>query len=141
MSILGPTYRFAVENRTGQTISTAGGVVLRIRPWKISSAGEIFFDSSFSTILNLSFVPLGGATSVGNLGYLYSNIIDNLANAYIGAEVELTVTAPASSNGNVILYLERSVDGGATWTDAGLGQILGDILFTTAGTKRLVIHL
>jgi len=141
MSILGPTYRFAVENRTGQTINTAGAIVLRIKQWKISSSGGITFESSFSTILNLSFVPLGGATSVPNLSYTHSNIIDNLVNLHIGAEVELTVTAPASSNGNVILYLERSVDGGATWTDFGLGQILGDILFTTAGTKRLVIHL
>lgn len=129
MSILGPTYRFSVENRTGQTISTANGIVVKYKNWKFNSDGSIVFDTNFTPAIVLNFLPVGNSSSLSNLGFLYSNYIDNFSPKHIGSTIEFTVVAPASSNGNVILYLERSVDGGATWTDAGLGQILGDILF------------
>jgi hypothetical protein len=141
MSILGPTYRFVVENRTGQTISAANGIMVEYKGWKFASDGSIVFNSSFTPAIVLSSLPVSNSTSLTNLSYLFSDIIDNLAVKLIGLTIEFTVTVPASSNGNVILYLERSVDGGSTWPDAGLGQPIGFLNFTTSGTKRTTINL
>jgi hypothetical protein len=140
MSILGPAFRLVIENRTGQTISAASAIQIKIRQWKFDTSGQITFQSSPTVILNLGFTPFDNPTTVANLGFLASNVVENYVDKYIGAEIELTVSAPASSNGNVILYLDRSIDS-ATFSDVSLAQVLGDISFTTTATKRLVVHL
>jgi hypothetical protein len=108
MSILGPAFRLVIENRTGQTISAASAIQIKIRQWKFDTSGQITFQSSPTVILNLGFTPFDNPTTVANLGFLASNVVENYVDKYIGAEIELTVSAPASSNGNVILYLDRS---------------------------------
>ena len=141
MSILGPTYRFVVENRTGQTISAANGIIVRHKGWKFFTDGSIVFNSNFTPVIVLSTLPVSNTSTLTNLSFLYSDLIDNISPKLIGTTIEFTVTAPASSNGNVILYLERSIDGGSTWPDTGLGQPIGFINFTTSGTKRITINL
>ncbi len=141
MSILGPTYRFVVENRTGQTISAANGIIVRHKGWKFFTDGSIVFNSNFTPAIVLSTLPVSNTSTLTNLSFLYSDLIDNISPKLIGTTIEFTVTAPASSNGNVILYLERSIDGGSTWPDTGLGQPIGFINFTTSGTKRITINL
>ncbi len=141
MSILGPTYRFVVENRTGQTISAANGIIVRHKGWKFFTDGSIVFNSNFTPAIVLSTLPVSNTSTLTNLSFLYSDLIDNISPKLIGTTIEFAVTAPASSNGNVILYLERSIDGGSTWPDSGLGQPIGFLNFTTSGTKRITINL
>lgn len=141
MSILGPTFRLLVENRTGQTISAANGIVVKYKGWKFASEGSIVFDSAFTPIIVLGSLPVSASTSLANLNFLGSDLKDNLVPKLVGSTIEFTVTAPASSNGNVILYLDRSIDGGSTWPDLGLGQVIGFLNFTAAGTKRVTINL
>jgi hypothetical protein len=76
-----------------------------------------------------------------NVTYLNSAAIDNSVTKLIGATIEFTVSAPASANGDVILYIERSLDDGTTFPDNGLGQVVAVLNFTTSGTKRRIVHL
>jgi hypothetical protein len=70
-----------------------------------------------------------------------SDAIDNSTSKWVGATIEFTVIAPASSNGDVVLYIDRSLDDGTTFPDNGLGQVIAVLNFTTSGTKRRTIHI
>lgn len=133
MSALGLTYRVVIQNTTGQTIS-ANNVTVKQRAWKFGTDGSITFEGSAQTIYS------NGSTQA-TATYVNGTTQDNSTNKWIGATLEFTVTAPASSNGDVVLWLDRSVDGGTTWSDNGLGQVIGILNFTTSGTKRRVIHI
>ena len=139
MSALGPDFRFSVYNGTGQTIAS-GGIVVKYRGWKYANDASVVFDGSASVPLNLGAIPASPTTLV-NTAYLNSAAIDNSTIKLIGATIEFTVTAPASSNGDVILYIDRSLDDGATFPDNGLGQVVCVLNFTTSGTKRRIIHI
>jgi hypothetical protein len=141
MSVLGPHFRIVLENRLGQTISTAGGLTVKMRGWKFDIAGQMSFQTPWTTILNLSTVPLGSPTTLTNLSFLTSNVVENLTTGFIGAELEVTVVAPASSSGEITVYLDRSIDGGSTWNDLGIAQIIGYIPVTTAGVRRITVHI
>ncbi len=139
MSALGPDFRFTVYNSTGQTIA-AGGILVRYKGWKYANDASVSFESSITTAVNLSTVPASPST-LTNTTYMSSAAIDNSVTKLIGATIEFTVTAPASSNGDVILYIDRSLDDGATFPDNGLGQVVCVLNFTSAGTKRRIIHI
>ena len=139
MSALGPDYRFVVFNGTGQTIAS-GGVLIRYRGWKYSNDASVAFDGSTTIALQLGTTP-ASPTTLTNSTYLVSAAIDNNVAKLIGATIEFTVTAPASASGDVILYIERSLDDGTTFPDNGLGQVVSVLNFTTSGTKRRIVHL
>lgn len=128
--MLGPTYRFQVLNSTGQTIAVAG-ISVRVRRFKYGTDGSATFESSQATAIST-----GGTTANG--AYATSSTIDNTTDKYLGGSAEFTVVAPTSASGNVTLYLQRSVDGGTTWGDDGLGVQVATLNFTASGTKRIV---
>jgi hypothetical protein len=139
MSALGPDFRFTVLNSTGQTIA-ASGVVVRYKAWRYANDASVQFDSSVVTPITLGSIPASPGTLINN-SYMSSDAIDNSTSKWVGATIEFTVTAPASSNGDVVLYIDRSLDDGTTFPDNGLGQVIAVLNFTTSGTKRRTIHI
>lgn len=132
--MLGPTYRFTIQNKTGQTLA-ANACTLLPRRYKLGTDGSLTIETSGTGGI------LQQTSTVANLVYHSGTTQDNTTNKYIGGFFEFTVTAPASSSGSVVLTIEYSVDGGTTWPDAGLGEWVATIPFTTAGTKRIVFEL
>lgn len=127
--MLGPTYRFTIQNTTGQTLA-ANAVTIKPRRWKYGTDGSLTNEAS-----GVADVLAQTATLV-NGGFKTGTTQDNLTDKYIGGFFEFTATAPATSLGNVLVYCERSVDGGTTWEDSGLGERVETLNFTAAGTKR-----
>ena len=132
--MLGPTYRFTIQNTTGQTLA-ANAVTVKPRRWKYGTDGSLTDEASGVADV------LAQTATLASAAFKAGTTQDNLTNKYIGGFFEFTATAPATSNGNVDLYCERSVDGGATWPDNGLGVLVASLNFTTAGTKRDVIEV
>lgn len=123
-------YRFKVQNRTGQTITQDNGVTVKARRVKLDSSGALSFEGSEATVLD------NGTTDISNNAYLAGTAQDNSTDKWLGGDFEFTVTAPASSNGDVLLFFERSTDGGTDFDDDGLGKLITSLNFTTSGTKR-----
>lgn len=141
MSMLGPYFRFVIENRTGQTFTVQSAIKVRFKPWKFDSNGQVVWNNSFITAISSGIIPSSGNANVNNLGFLGSYTYENIVDKWVGATIEIDITAPVSSNGDVILYLDRSVDGGIFFSDNGLSQNLGSLNFTASGTKKLTINL
>lgn len=141
MSMLGPSFRFVIENRTGQTFTVQSAIKVRFRPWKFDSNGQVLWNNSFIMGISSGVLPSAANANLTNLSFLGSYTFDNIVDKWVGATIEMDITAPASSNGDVILYLDRSVDGGFQYSDNGLSQIIGSLNFTSSGTKKLTINL
>lgn len=133
MAVLGPTYRFTLRNQTGQTIAT-NSLFVRTKRYNRNSSNALVFEGSEATILS-------SGSTLANDAYLTGTTQDNTTLKWEGGSFSLTVTAPASANGNVTLYFERSTDGGSTWDTNGLGQITAVLNFTTSGTKTKTFSL
>jgi hypothetical protein len=129
--MLAPTFRFTVKNECGQTIA-ASSITVKVRRKKKATDGSTTYESSAATVVS-------SGSTLANNNYLTGTTQDNTTDKYDEIDVEFKVTAPASANGNVILYFEVSVDGGTTWTSDGTNPSLGAIVcvlnFTTSGTK------
>jgi hypothetical protein len=141
MSMLGPYFRFVIENRTGQTFTVQSAIKVRFKPWKFDSNGQVTWNNSFVMAISNGILPSSSNANVSNLGFLGSYTFENIVDKWVGATIEMDITAPASSNGDVILYLDRSIDGGIIFSDNGLSQNLGSLNFTASGTKKLTINL
>lgn len=124
---LAHAYRFTVFNGTGQTIA-ANAVRVKSRRWKFSSTGSLVYEGSEVELLN-------NGSMISNSNYSSSSTIDNSSDLYIGGDFSFHVTAPSSANGDVLLYYDRSTDGGSTWNSNGLGTLVCVLNFTTSGTK------
>lgn len=134
--MLGPTYRFTGYNATGQVLAI-GAIAVDPRRWKYASDGSITDEASGTAD------AVAQAGTLANGAYVNGTTQDNTPGAakWIGGQFELTVTAPASSAGDVVVYCERSVDGGTTWPDAGQGEWLWTFTFSGAATKRKTVEL
>lgn len=132
--MLGPTYRFAIYNATGQTLA-ANAVTILPRRWKFGTDGSITNEASGTTDI------LGQTSTLANATYKTGTTQDNTTNKYIGGIFEIKVIAPTSANGNVTIFLDRSVDGGTTWPDNGRGVIIKTFVFTAAGTQYYTIEV
>lgn len=132
--MLGPTYRFTIYNALGQTLA-ANAVTILQRRWKFATDGSITDEASGTADI------LSQTSAVANTVYKAGVTQDNTGNKYIGGIFEIKVTAPASSNGTVDIYLEKSVDGGTTWPSNGAGIGVKQFRFATAGTKYDVIEV
>ena len=132
--MLGPTYRFTAYNATGQALA-ANAITIKPRRWKYGTDGSLM-DETVGTA-----DVLGQTGTMANATYQAGVTQDNTVNKYIGGVFEITATAPASSDGDITVYLEQSADGGATWPDNGLGLWVSTFSFTDAGTKRDVVDL
>ncbi len=127
------TYRFKVLNSTGQTIAT-DSIFVRARRVKFDSAGALSYEGSEATVFSY-------ASTLATATYQAGTTQDNTTNKWLGGDFEFTVTAPASSAGDVVLYFERSTDGGTDFDDDGLGEVVAVLNFTTSGTKRVTFSL
>ena len=132
--MLGPTYRFTIYNSTGQTLA-ANAVTIKPRRWKYGTDGSLTDEASGTAEI------LAQTATVVNAAYKVGTTQVNTTDKYIGGFFEITVTAPASSNGDVTVYCERSVDAGTTFPDNGQGVWVKGFNFTTSGTKRDVIEV
>jgi hypothetical protein len=130
VSNLGPTWRVTILNSTGQTIA-ANSLFVYTKRIKFDSANGLVFESGEATILS-------SGSTLANAAYLTGTTQDNTGASalWFYAILRFKVTAPASSNGNVALYLEHSTDGGTNWDDNGLGRLIALLNFTTSGTKQ-----
>lgn len=134
--MLGPTYRFTVYNATGQTLA-ANAVTIKPRRWKYGTDGSLTDEASGTADM------LAQTATLLSAAYKTGTTQDNTTtpNKYIGGIFEIKVTAPVSSNGNVTIFLERSVDGGTTWPDNGRGGIVKTLTFIAAGTQYYVLEI
>lgn len=125
--MLGPTYRVVAVNNQGASVTVTAKALRR----KFASDGSMTFEVSPATMLSSVSVGAGSASA--------SSTVDNSTDKYLFVEFELTVVA--TTTGLVVLKLQRSVDGGATWPDSGKGQTIGAIDFAASGTRREVFNL
>jgi hypothetical protein len=126
-------YRFKVYNDLGQTIST-GNVTVKARRVNFDTDGGLVFEGSEATVLS-------NGSGLADNTYLAGTTQNNSSLKWVGGTFVFSVVAPASSDGDVFLYLERSTDAGTTWDTDGLGQAVAALNFTTSGTKVLTFSL
>ena len=133
MIILPDTYRFKVLNQCGQTVG-ANQVKVYAKRYKFDSTGALSYESVEATTLDNGSTIATGAYSAGTTQ-------DNTSNKYIGGTFMFVVTAPASANGNITLFVERSTDAGSNFDTDGVGDMIAVLNFTTSGTKRKSFQL
>jgi len=132
--MLGATYRFTAYNACGQTLA-ANAITIKPRRWKFGTDGSLTDEASGTADI------LGQTAILANVAYKNGTTQDNTTNKYIGGFFEITVIAPTSANGNIIIYHEHSVDGGTTWPDNGKGELIKTFNFSTAETQRATAEL
>jgi hypothetical protein len=116
---LGRTYRFTVLNSTGQTLAVAA-IVIKGRRWYFDANGVMVWEGSEAAI------DSNGST-LATAAYFNGTTQDNTSptRPYLGGTFRFTIITPASANGPIIVWLQRSTDGGTTWPDNGRGtQVL-----------------
>lgn len=113
--MLGHTWRLRASNTQNQNITTT----VTARYFKFASDGSLSW-SAEQTLINAASVSATTGTTA-------SSTVDNSTDKYLGAEITLSVTAASATNGTgtLALTLERSTDGGTTWSTQALGQFVG----------------
>ena len=127
--MLGRNYRFTLLNSCGQTLAQ-NSVTVQARRWKWGPAGARLDETD-----EAQAYIMDAAAGLATANYDSDSAIDNSTTKWVGGDFELTVTAPASASGDVILYYEQSTDGGTTFATNGLGREVCRINFAAAGTK------
>lgn len=140
------TFRFCIFNQTGIALSNGGSTptpTVGGRRVRFDSTGTLSYESA-------EFRFFSNPASIGANSYVVGSTWSNTASAWLGGEFELSCFASGGASGNVVLYLETSVDGGATWPSpasangAGGGIIVAVLGFantttnSTASTARVV---
>lgn len=113
--MLGNHWRLRASNTQNQNIT----VTVKARYWKFASDGSIEW-STEQTLINAASVSATTGTTA-------SSTVDNSTDKYLGAELTVSFTAAAATDGtgNVALSIERSTDAGTTWPTQELGQWIG----------------
>ena len=99
--ILGHTYRWQAYNGTGVTVT----VTVKARLWKFASDGSRTDDSESTPI---------SASAISTVSYGNSSSVDNSSAKQLGADLTVTFSPGSSATGRVVLYLQKSTDGGTT---------------------------
>lgn len=132
MSLLGfpAKYRFLVENKTGATLNANTVKVFGHRD-KVGSDGLQTFEVSPATLYD-------NGSTIANNTFLVGATIDNTTYKWQSGDFVFEVdTSGLTPSGDVILYVQRSKDGGTTWEDnASTSGWLTALNFTAAGIKR-----
>lgn len=88
--------------------------------------------------------------NIGANSYRTGSTWSNTASGWLGGEFSISCFGPSGASGNVVVYLETSVDGGTTWPSpasangAGGGIIVAVVGYastttaSTASTTRVV---
>jgi hypothetical protein len=118
--MLGHWFRFRVQNTQNQAITCA----LTYRPWKFDANGAVVYGAEVAAIASGSVAATTGTAAQTN--------VNNATDLWMGAELTLAMTAASATNGSgaVVVTLERSTDGGATWPTTGLGAGVGSYTVT-----------
>lgn len=147
MSLIGlpETYRFAIFNQTGITVSAQFSPGVTGRRVRFDSTGTLSYEAAAFV-----FVSLGSATSIAANSYVTGSTWSNTASAWLGGEFLFSSQTVSNASGNMVLYLEASPDGGTTWPSpasangAGGGIVVAVIGFgsianvaSTASTARI----
>ena len=125
--MLGKTYRFSVNNGTGVAVT----VTVKRLEWKFTSAGALSFGTE-TTDATLNALSVTAGT------YSDGATIDNSANLYLGAGVEVTMAPSASATGTVAVFIQRSLDGGTTWPADATGEFVCAYTFSASSTSTVV---
>lgn len=123
MSVLGASYRWQVYNGTGVSVTCT----VKEKPFKFGTDGSVTFGSE-STQIN--------AVSVSTVSYSNSSGVNNASAKNLGSYLTFTAAPGSSATGTVVLFLQRSTDGGTTWPSDGLGQFVASITFAASSTSR-----
>lgn len=120
--MIGKTFRFVVDNRTGVALAS-GGVVVKYRRWKFDSSGVLTYEASEQSATI-------GASLASNTTATGSTITNDASGEfYLGMDLRFEYTGLASSgSGSVFVYLQVSTDGGTTWADTTSGAVQGRLL-------------
>ena len=132
MSALGNYWRFQVKNVTGSA-SGATASTIKGQRWKPGSAGEADYEGSEQTFLSEASIASGGYAN----GTAYNN--DSSA-GYYGLAGLITIVNGTSA-GNYEVYIQQSPDGGTTWPDDGLGELIMTIYAGVSATVKKSINL
>ena len=137
------SFRFGLFNQTGATISNAAnqpGPTISGRRVRFDSTGTLSFEGT--SFVFFSVTSLSGG-NIGANSYRTGSTWSNTASGWLGGEFSVSSFAPTGASGNLVVYLETSVDGGTTWPSpasangAGGGiivAVLGWASTTTAST-------
>jgi hypothetical protein len=129
--MLARNYRFTVENKLGQTIAV-DDVDITARRWKPNASGTLNFET-VETLFHRE------PNTVANNAFFATSGADNTTSGFYGGDFSCKLTAPASSDGRLIIRYEVSTDGGAAFGSGnsavtGAGDIVAVMNVTTAGT-------
>lgn len=145
------TWRVGIFNNTGATISNATnqpGPTISGRRVRFDSTGTLSYEAA--SFVFFSITSLSGNVNIGNNSYRTGSTISNTISAWLGGEFTISVFGGSGCSGNLVVYLEHSVDGGTTWPSpasangAGGGIIIAVVGFastttaSTASTTRIV---
>lgn len=130
--MLGRNYRFSVNNQTGVNVT----VTIQARLWKFDSSNAIVWSAETEVFNEAGIASSTTAWTEETTG------IDNSADKYLGAELEVIITPAASATGTVTVQIQRSTDGGTTWPSDGGGEFVGSHYFaasSAAFTKTMTV--
>ena len=119
--MLGTYFRYQVYNGTGVTVTVT---IDEIR-WKFASDGSLTFSAEQTPI---------SASAISTVSYGNSSGINNGTDKYIGADLTVLFDVASSATGAVMVYLQRSTDGGTTWPSDGQGELIGAYYFSASST-------
>ena len=116
MSSLGlpETYRFAILNVTGITISNSPTGLPRVsgRRVRYNTTGALSYEAAEFTFFSFA------ATTVATNTYVAGSTLSNALSLWTGGEFLFSSFASGGASGTLNLYLEISPDGGTTWPHA-----------------------
>lgn len=116
------TYRYQVYNGTGVSVT----VTVKDRKWKFGTDGSV---------TNAAEATQFSAVSVSTVSYSNASTVDNSTDKYTFADLLCTFAPSASATGSVLLYLQKSTDGGTTWPSDSLGELIGGHGFVASATS------
>lgn len=137
--MLGKTWRLICKNASGVAMGASDTVTAQVTRWKVGTDGS---RTAETTAVNVFGGTAGN--SLANNGFVAGTTQDNAAAStfWFGGEITFSATvSTATPNGNIELYYQTSHDGGTTWPDNGLGELLDTLNFTATGTKRTSLEI
>lgn len=153
MSMIGlpETYRFGLFNTTGATISngpaTQPGPTISGRRVRFDTTGTLSFEAA--SFVFFSVTSLSGG-NIGANSYRTGSTWSNTVSGWLGGEFSISSFGQSGCSGDLVVYMETSVDGGTTWPSpasangTGGGIIVAVVGFastttaSTASTTRVI---
>jgi hypothetical protein len=130
MSLIGlpDTYRFAVFNATGITISNVPTGLPRAtgRRVRYDSNGVLSYEAAEFAFFSFA------ATTIAANSYVVGSTLSNTLSTWLAIEGLFSCFASGNASGTVYLYLEASPDAGTTWPTPASANGPGGALLVAA---------